>query len=99
MAAMLERNGADGRPVADPGLPVKEVLTCDVGACPISYTLAYGQVENRMVGNENNLDIMRRKAHEVIANNHPHPFFDDTYVWGGPEKGWLNREAAKAAGL
>jgi hypothetical protein len=57
------------------------------GACSISYVLSYGQIENRMVGNENNLDIMRRKAQTLIAERHPHPLLDDTYVWGGPEKG------------
>jgi hypothetical protein len=99
MAALLSRSGADGKPYGNPGLPVNETLTCSVGACSISYVLSYGQVENRMVGSENNLDIMRRKAQELIVERHPHPAFDETYVWGGPEKGWLDKEAARAAGL
>ncbi len=99
MAALLSRSGADGKPYGNPGLPVNETLTCSVGACSISYVLSYGQVENRIVGKENNLDIMRRKAQELITERHPHPLFDETYVWGGPEKGWLDKEAARAAGL
>jgi hypothetical protein len=99
MAAYLSRSGADGKPFGNPGLPVNETLTCTIGACPISYVLSYGQAENRMVGNENNLDIMRNKAKELIAKRHPHPSFDDAYVWGGPEKGWLDKEAANAAGI
>jgi hypothetical protein len=61
--------------------------------------LSYGQAENRMVGNENNLDVIRRKAQELINKRHPHPLLDDAYVWGGPEKGCLDKEAARAAGL
>jgi hypothetical protein len=51
-----------------------------------------------MVGNENNLDIMRRKARELLNAHHPHTRMVD-YVWAGPEKGWLDREMATAAGL
>jgi hypothetical protein len=99
MAAILSRSGADGKPFGNPGLPVNETLTCSIGACSISYILSYGQSENRIVGTENNLDILRRSAKELIAERHPHPALDDTYVWGGPEKGWLDKEAANAAGL
>lgn len=101
MAAMLERNGADGKPVADPGLPTTEVVDCAVRACPISYTLASGQVENRIdvETNENVINIMRRKAQVLVTDNHPHPFMADCYVWGGTKLGWLDKEAAKAAGM
>jgi hypothetical protein len=101
MAAMLVKNQPDGkpRPVVLADLRESEKIECTAfPACPASYTLAYGQVENRMVGNENNLDIMRCKAKELLKANHPHTQMVD-YVWAGPEKGWLDREAATAAAL
>jgi len=58
----------------------------------------YGQTEIRMVDGENNIDIMRRKAKELLKASHPHTRMVD-YVWAGAEKGWLDREAATAAGL
>lgn len=101
MAAMLVKNQRDGKPIpsvlADLRESGKVVCTAFPG-CPASYTLAYGQIENRMVGDENNLDIMRRKAKELLNANHPHILMVD-YVWAGPEKGWLDREEATAAGL
>ncbi len=100
MAGMLAKNGADGKPVAyGDGLPANELVNCGVRGCPISYTLAYGRTENRIERNENVIDIMRRRAQELVTINHPHPIADDSYVWGGSERGWLEREAAKAAGL
>jgi hypothetical protein len=48
MAAMLEKNDANGKPIADAGLSANEVVDCPVSLCSISYTLAYGQTENRM---------------------------------------------------
>jgi hypothetical protein len=101
MAAMLAKNQWDRKPIPSvlADLRESEKIGCTAFPdCPASYTLAYGQVENRMVGNENNIDIMRRKATELLKANHPHTRMVD-YVWAGPEKGWLNREAATAAGL
>jgi hypothetical protein len=99
MAAMLEKNGADGGPLADPGLPANERVHCGVRSCPVSYTLAYGQVENRIEGTENVLDVIRRTASGLVTDSHPHPGMEDSYVWGGTKRGWLDREAAKVAGL
>src|SRR6266446_1959276 len=99
MAALLSRSGADGKPYGNPGLPVNETLTCSVGACSISYVLSYGQVENRMVGNENNLDIMRRKARELITQRHPHPLFDETYVWGRTRKRMVGQGSCESGGI
>jgi hypothetical protein len=35
-------------------------------------------------------------VHELIHCLKPFPLLDYTFIWGGPEKGWLNKEAAKA---
>jgi hypothetical protein len=64
----------------------------------MSFTLAYGQAENRIEGNENNLDVVCRTALDKIRINRPHPGNGD-FIWGGVKLGWLDREAAKAAGL
>jgi hypothetical protein len=44
------------------------------------------------------LDVMRRKANDLIAASHPTHFIT-VYIWGGTENGWLDRNQAKAAGL
>src|SRR5271155_136339 len=98
MAAMLEKNGADGKPIVDPGLPANEVVNCPVRFCSISYTLAYGQTENRTEGNQNVLDLLRREALKKVTISHPHTRGDDPYVWGGTKLGWLNKDEAKAVG-
>ena len=101
MAAMLVKNQWDRKPIPSvlADLHESEKISCTAFPdCLASYTLAYGQVENRMVGHENNLDIMRRKARELLNAYHPHTLMVD-YVWAGPEKGWLDREMATAAGL
>jgi hypothetical protein len=101
MAAMLVKNQWDRKPIPSmlADLRESEKISCTAFPdCLASYTLAYGQVENRMVGHENNLDIMRRKARELLNAHHPHTRMVD-YVWAGPEKGWLDREMATAAGL
>jgi hypothetical protein len=99
MAAMLVKNGPDGKPIPSvlADLSESEKIECTAfRSCPASYTLAYGKSEIRMVGGENNIDIMRRKAKELLNANHPHTGMADQ-VW--TEKGWLDREAATAAGL
>jgi hypothetical protein len=96
MAAMLEKNSPDGKPTLLPtGLTHSEVVKCEF--CNISYTLAYGAVENRIEQGHNVLDSMRQKAKELISEAHPHAV--DIYIWGGFERGWFDREQAKAAGL
>jgi hypothetical protein len=101
MAAMLVKNQWDRKPIPSvlADLRESEKIDCTTfPGCPASYTLAYGQTEVRMVNGENNIDIMRRKAKELLKASHPHTRMVD-YVWAGPEKGWLDREAATAAGL
>jgi hypothetical protein len=98
MAAILDKNGSDGKPIVLPtGLTNSEVLKCERD-CPFSFTLAYGAVENRIEDGQNILDLLRREARTVIKYDHP-LHLTDTYVWGGPKKGWLDREKATAAGL
>ena len=99
MAAVLERNNLSGKPTVLPdGMANSELVKCDSGACQISYTLAYGAVEIRMQDGVLVPDVMRRKAIQILADSHPsHPV--EMYVWGGIEKGWLDREQARAAGL
>ena len=99
MAAILEKNGPNGKPAVLPdSLTNREVLKCSDRFCETSYTLAYGASENRLEEGAHVVEIMRRKAAALIEEEHP-PHSTDTYVWGGPKQGWLNREAAKAAGL
>jgi hypothetical protein len=99
MAAILEKNGADGKPLVNPGLPANEILNCPEKLCHVSFALAYGQTENRMEGNQNVLDVIRRTASEMVRQDHPHWQVDNSYIWGGIKLGWLDREKAKAAGL
>jgi hypothetical protein len=98
MAAMLEKNGPNGKPTALPdSLTKSEVLKCQRD-CPFSYTLAYAAGENRIEDGQNILDLLRREARTVIKYDHP-LHLTDSYVWGGPKKRWLDREKASAAGL
>jgi hypothetical protein len=101
MAAMLVKNQWDRKSIPSVLADLRESEKIDCTAfpdCLASYTLAYGQTEIRMVDGENNIDIMRRKAKELLKAGHPHTRMVD-YVWAGPEMGWLDREAATAAGL
>jgi hypothetical protein len=100
MAAMLDRNGPDGKPMAYPRFAKNELVPCQVQGCRVSYTLAYGQVENRMEGNQNILDAIRRTASALVKADHPHvPIVGATYVWGGLKLEWLDRDQANAAGM
>jgi hypothetical protein len=99
MAAMLERNDAGGRPIADPGLPAHEIVSCTENFCHHTFTLAYGIAENRIEETQNALDVIRRTAVDRVRDDHPHLHGNDTYVWGGITLGWLDRERATAAGL
>lgn len=95
---MLDKNDASGKPIVLPdSLTNSEILKCERD-CPFSYTLAYGAGENRIEDGENVLDLLRREARNRIRYDHP-LHLNDTYVWGGPKKGWLGREQAAAAGL
>jgi hypothetical protein len=72
------------------------VLKCADHFCQVSYILAYGVAENRIEEGQGVLDLMRRKANDLIADSHP-THFVTTYVWGGIENGWLDRKQAEAA--
>lgn len=98
MAAMLERNGPDGKPsvVLPSSLTNREVVKCS--DCSVSYTLAYGAAENRVQEGQNVPTVMRRRANELIAESHP-SHLTATFVWGGIKNGWLDKEQATAAGL
>jgi hypothetical protein len=101
MAAMLERNGKDGKPI--PGnLPAKEVIRCPHDECEFSYTLFYTDDEDRMVGSEKSLVKMQRMAVDLIKNEHP-PHFTKAFLWkaigAGPDCHWREADspAARAA--
>lgn len=99
MAAMLDKNHPNGTPVAYPGLPTTEIVSCREKLCETTYTLAYGQTENRIEADQNVLDLIRRTALEKVTTSHPHnPLGNDTYVWGGTKLRWLDKEQATAAG-
>lgn len=99
MAAMLAKNGPDRTPISLPDhITDTEVLKCNEFPCPFSYTLAYDASEDREEDGENVLEVMRRTGHDAITLEHPLHLID-TYVWGGLDKGWLNKEEATAAGL
>ena len=103
MAALLIRNNANGKPMEHAVLGDvrgSEKVNCTAFPdCLISYTLAYGQTEDRMVGGANNIATMRRQAGELVRGGHPHVLTDDCYVWNGPKLGWLDKKAADVAGL
>ncbi len=99
MAGMLERNDLSGKPIVLPdGMANAEVVNCDDHLCQVSYTMAYGATEVRIQGSQKVPDVMREKAIKKVADSHPNHAIE-IYVWGGIEKGWLDREEAKAAGL
>lgn len=99
MAACLIRTTPGGKPTVLPvSLTNKEVLECADHFCQVSYILAYGVAENRIEEGQNVLDLMRRKANDLIADSHP-THFVTVYLWGGIENGWLDRKQAKAAGF
>jgi hypothetical protein len=97
MAAVLERNDPSGKPTVLPeGMEHSEVVKCEY--CHTSFTLAYGAAEIRMQAGRLVPELMREKAIETVAGSHPiHEV--EMYVWGGIEKGWLDREQATAAGM
>jgi hypothetical protein len=97
MAALLEKNGTDGKPIVDPGLPTSEVVHCPVRFCSISYTLAYGEAEKPTEKDSNVLDLLRRTALKKVTVSHPHLQAGDSYIWGGARLGWLNKDEAKGA--
>lgn len=89
MAATLQKNGSDGKPITHPGLPPNEIVECSIRGCPISYTLAYGKVEVHRL--DSAIHLMRRNAAELILNSHPHPLGrQECYWWSEPERGWLD---------
>jgi hypothetical protein len=88
MAAILSRNTLDGKnPSLPDNLTIREMVGCSAKLCSYSYTLAAGQVENRMVEDKNNLDLMRRQAHELVIEGHPDHSVD-AFWWKGPREGW-----------
>lgn len=97
MAAVLEKNRVDGKPIVLPDrMEHSEPIQCS--GCSVSYTLAYGATEHRIQDGKNVVEVMRRTAQELVSTIHPtHEI--EMYVWGGIFKGWLDREQAKAAGL
>lgn len=99
MAAMLCKNGPDGKPLAHTGLLEQETVACPNRLCSATYNLSFGVNENRMEDGVNVLQEIRRTAVEKINETHPHAIGPDTYVWGGVKKGWLDREEATAAGM
>jgi hypothetical protein len=101
MAALLSKNDVNGKPIAYSDLPANEVLKCPVRFCEVSFTLSYGYAENRMEGNQNVLDVILSTAREKVESSHPHSLLgdDEPYIWGGIERGWLDKEQAKAAGI
>lgn len=96
MGAILRKNHGGA---ADPSLPEPyETIECGVRACSISYTLKYGQVEVRRP--DSAIDLMRRKAVELISKNHPHPLgLHECYLWSEDEHGWIEDQQAKHAGV
>lgn len=99
MAAMLSKNSPDGTPAALPDtITDTEAMKCNEFPCPFSYTLAYDVSEDRVEDGENVLEVIRRTAHDAITLEHPLHLIE-TYIWGGLEKGWINKEETKAAGM
>lgn len=84
-----------GKPISLPdGLTNQEVVNCYDHFCRVSYTMAYGIGENRIQGGQKVPDVMREKANKVIGNSHPvHSV--EMYIWGGIEKGWLDKVTLK----
>jgi hypothetical protein len=101
MAAMLERNGRNGKP-SPSNLPHREIVHCHRDDCESSYTLFYTDVEDYAVGSVKNVYKMRASAVELIRNDHP-SHFTKTYLWkaigAGPECRWVEADslAARAA--
>jgi hypothetical protein len=88
MAAILSRNMLDGKnPSLPDNLTIREVVRCSAKLCAYSYTLAAGQTEERVVEGKNNLELLRRQAHEVVIEGHP-AHSVDTFWWKGPHEGW-----------
>ena len=99
MAALLERNDVKREATAGAEFSAGQNVPCFGKSCKISYTLFYTQTENRMEDGQNVLDLIRRTAFQLVTARHPHERGDDTYIWGGPGLGWMDKEEARAAGL
>jgi len=93
MAAMLAKN--DPMTALPDSLTNSEVLKWERD-CPFSYALSYGAGKNRTEDGQNILDLLRSEARTVIEYDHSLHLLD-AYVWGGPKKGWLDREKEATA--
>ena len=81
-------------PIKYPGLLPNEYVDCSNRSCPLSYALVYGQVEVHRP--DSSIDLMRRKAIELISNYHPHPSGrHELYLWSEHERRWLDEESAE----
>jgi hypothetical protein len=67
--------------------------------CLTGTDVAYGQMEYRIEGNQDVLDVVRRTTLEKVTDSHLHSRNDDSYVWGGIELGRLDTVRATAAGI
>lgn len=97
MAAILEKNRPDGKPIVLPnGVEISEIIQCP--GCSQSHTLAYGAAENRIQDEQNVVETFPKAARALLAEIHPmHDV--EMYVWGGLNRGWLDREQATAVGM
>jgi hypothetical protein len=97
MAAMLERNGKDGKPTPS-NVPPRELIRCPHDGCETSYTISYTDDEHYVRGSEMNVDKMRRTATDLVRNEHS-AHSTKIYLWKGPERCWLEADslAARAA--
>jgi hypothetical protein len=83
MAAILMKNDAEMKAPALPdGVKFSNFTACIAEGCKVTYTLAYGAVENRMENGVNVRDILMTRATEIVHEGHP-GHADETYVWGG----------------
>jgi hypothetical protein len=90
MAAILERNGKDGRPMPS-NIPAREIIHCPAAECEVSYTLAYTDAEIYVRGRESNVDVMKRMAAEQVRLAHP-AHITLLHIWDeigeGPDREW-----------
>lgn len=99
MGASLDINGQDGKPTVVSNIPAQKAIRCPYNGCEISYTLSYTGDEYRMVGSENNVAIMERKAVKLIEKEHP-VHSTKTFMWkaigNGPECEWRAADSLAA---
>ena len=99
MAAMLDKNDPTTHsPKVYPELGLAashEEVSCP--SCETTYTLSYGQSENRIQDGQNVRDLIRSTAAEKVMESCPHR--EATFVWAGIQEKWLNKEQARAAGI